>query len=389
MSRWAQLGGAWPTGEQELLIRAALLEPARAAESWERWRVDAGDLDGLDANTGRLFPLVYRRLAAAGVDDEDLGRLKGIYRHWWYRNQMLLARARTVVDLLEEGGMPTMLLKGCALGPLYYRDMGTRPMTDVDVVVPRERAVEALALLERTGWRAQRAAPADPRIVTRVQHAEAHTGPESEALDLHWQVLRQPVAQEDFWEHSVPLEVNDLSTRTLCAADHVVHGCVHGADGGMEGVRWVPDVVIVARSGDVSWERVVEVSRRQRVSHTIAEALSYVTEVFEAPVPADALAALRASGAPRRERAAHRAATLPPTRLRVLRTVWDRYRRLARFEGRRPNPLRFPAYMQAAMGFRDRRHMLRVTWRRLTGRSAVRRPRDPAGRARDRPPAGG
>jgi hypothetical protein len=273
-----------------------------------------------------------------------------------------------------------MVVKGCALGPQYYRDMGARPMGDVDVVVPREHAVDALALLERHGWRAQRAAPADPRAVTRVQHAEGHTGPDGGTVDLHWQVLRQPVVEEDFYAHSVPLEVGDhLSSRTLCAADHVVHGCVHGADGGMEGVRWVPDVAVVARSGKVDWERVVDVSSRQRVAHTVAEALDYVGDVFEAPVPPETLAALRAA-TDRRERVAHRAATLPATRWRVLRTVWDRYRRLSEFEGRRPNPLRFPAYARLAMGFRDGRHMLRVSWRRLTGRSAARRPRDPGGR---------
>jgi hypothetical protein len=364
VNRWAGLGGAWPTPEHELLIRAAVREPGEAAAAWERWR-GGGDILALDPDGQRLLPLVYRRLMEAGVRDPDLARLKGIYRHWWYCNQVLLRDAAPAVEALHAAGLPTMLLKGAALAPLHYRDIGARPMGDIDILVPRERALEALRVLDEAGWRPGGSMSADLRTLTRVTHGEPLVKSGSTAIDLHWQVLHSPVVEEDFWERSVPLEVSGIVSRTLGPADQVVHVCVHGADGGLTPIRWVVDVLAVLGSAEVDWERVADVGRRQRIAHTLAEALDYLRSVYGGQVPAAALEALREPPASRRERAVHRAATLPATPARVFRTVWDRYRRLAEYQGRRPRLLGFPAYMRTTMGFRNRRHLARVSLARV------------------------
>jgi hypothetical protein len=361
----AETGGAWPTPPQELLLRAAVAPGPEATGAWERW-LERDAPDTRDLHSQRLLPLVYRNLSAAGARADAYERLREAYRTWWFRNQLLVRRGTQAIGRLQAAGLPTLVLKGLPLGLVYYDDLGARPMADVDVLVPRGRAMEAMAVLEAGGARAGggwAAGSREAQVAMRVQHAEPFTDGDGLALDLHWTVLRQPVAPEDFWDHSAPFTASGLELRRLCTADQLLHVCVHGADGGQGGIRWAADALVVLRAEDLDWQRLLEVARRQQVGYTVAEALDYLRAAFSADVPPEVLAALR-EAASRREARAHRAAVLPATPIRMVQVVWDRYRRLSELEGHRPNPLGFPTYMQQAMGFRDHRALVRTTLRR-------------------------
>ena len=127
-------GNCWPTSAQRLLLRAVVLRGAEALAAWQRW-TQAVDLDGLDAGSIRLLPQLYRSLEREGVRDPLMSRLKGVYRHTWYGNQLRLRDAAVVLGELSRRGIEPMLLKGAALTLLHYRDSGLRPMEDVAVLV--------------------------------------------------------------------------------------------------------------------------------------------------------------------------------------------------------------------------------------------------------------
>ena len=137
--------------EQAALIRAALFDGEDALAAWREWRAVA-DLDDLDAASDRLLPLLYRNLVRFGVDDPWLGRLRGIYRFHWVRNQVLKQSGASALVTLAEAGIDTVVLKGAALGELHYRGVGLRPMNDVDILVPRARALDAMNALQEAGY---------------------------------------------------------------------------------------------------------------------------------------------------------------------------------------------------------------------------------------------
>ena len=84
----------------------------------------------------RLLPLLYINLQKQGVDDPVMGKLKGIYRQAWSKNQTLFHEMAGVIAHLQDAGIKTMLLKGASLSLLYYKNNGARPMADIDVLVP-------------------------------------------------------------------------------------------------------------------------------------------------------------------------------------------------------------------------------------------------------------
>jgi len=150
------------------------------------------------------------------------GRLKGIHRRAWYENQTLFHDLEPVLQRFHAAGIECMLLKGAALVLQYYRDMGLRPMRDLDVLVPEERAAEALQLMQDDGWRVLTAWPGElTESFRRFRHAVAMQHESGRQLDLHWHVLygccRQG-ADDDFWAASVPLELHGVTVRALGAS---------------------------------------------------------------------------------------------------------------------------------------------------------------------------
>lgn len=373
--------GCWPTPRERLLLEAALLEGDAARLAWERWK-SIDDLDELDAGAQRLLPLLYRRLVALGVDDPALPRLKGVYRRSWYHNQRLFHRVGAALGDLEAAGVPTMVLKGAALSVLHYRDPGARPMEDADVLVPMERAAEAIAVLRESGWSPQ---SRQPERLIGVRHAEPLEDEEGLSIDLHWTALSQPSRDEALWAASVPAQVGGAPTRALRPADQLLHVCLHGAawEGAARAsaqavshVRWVADAVTVLRSEpDLDWGRCLEQARTRRLTVALAEMLTYLRDGFVPSVPAAVIEALEATPTSRFERAAQRAAMRSPTVLRTLVIERDRYRRLREMSAHGgesvPGPKSFPAYVRDHRDF-ERYRDLGAHWLR---RVAERRPR--------------
>jgi len=68
--------GCWPNRDQELLLRAALLQGGPALDAWNEWR-RAVNVDVIDYGSHRMVPLLYRNMQRHGVKDPLMERLKG------------------------------------------------------------------------------------------------------------------------------------------------------------------------------------------------------------------------------------------------------------------------------------------------------------------------
>lgn len=285
-------GGCWPTPGQSLLLRAALLEAEAALPAWEDWKA-GNDLDYLEAGTFRLLGLLYRNLVRVGVDPSDplLPRLKGIYRNFWTKNQMVLGRKAPVLKALAAKGIPCMLLKGAGLTLTIYRDHGVRPMDDFDLLVPLSEVGRAMDVLEELGWRSQVHAPRDlPASI----HACSFKDPSNATIDLHWRLCHLP-AGKDFdrtlWEGRQPLELHGEPAGVPCATDQFLHTCAHGPQyKSVSPVRWIADAYfLVQQAGDkIDWRRVAKHAPAVGAVQGVQGTLDYLQKHLEVEVPAEA-----------------------------------------------------------------------------------------------------
>jgi len=106
----------WPTPEQELLLKAALLEGEEAVQAWMEVKAKA-DPGELDSGSRRLLPLLWHNLAwREGLrENPSLEAARVSYRGTLAENTLLFHEAASTLGELRAAGCPAMLLKGLAL----------------------------------------------------------------------------------------------------------------------------------------------------------------------------------------------------------------------------------------------------------------------------------
>ena len=281
----------WPTAEQSLLTRAAILDGAEAVAAWREWRA-VGDLASVDAASFFLLPQLFRNLGRCGLTGPDLATLGSVYRYSWTQNQLLLRSLASVLAILQRAGVATMVLKGVPLALFYYQDIGARMMSDADVLI-RERDIEAgLAALREAGWRIPGGVPASflgPALSeTHISH------PRWGVVDLHWRLLfdrRSVTLGNGWWERALESEILGLPSKIQAAEDLMLTMLVSSRKLDPQAVsRWVVDAVMIARPGrPLDWLAVVERAADCGLLLPLRDTLGYLDSEFSGIVPAEAL----------------------------------------------------------------------------------------------------
>jgi hypothetical protein len=345
-------GGCWPNQLQELLLKAALCEGPAAGQAYREWS-GLGGLDALDAGSYRLLPLVGHNLSRYGFEDREMGLLRGLRRKTWSENRLLFVSLAPVVAMIQKAGIPVVLLKGVPLVLRYYGNPGLRPMRDLDMLVPEQRAWEAKALLEAAGWR--------PALESRYQLGPRDLGfrqalgftANGREVDLHWHALYQatfPGADAAILEAAEPLEFESLPVRALCPTDELLHALVHGsAWNEVPPMRWVADAMTIMRAAPIDWERLLRLSRDLHVSLPVRAACDYLARVFQAPIPEPTricLAALRTDLAERVEFAKSQKPWQTDGTIDLVRWMYASYRRGARGRSLPAQLAAFPRFVR-------------------------------------------
>ncbi len=282
------------TRRQELLLRAAVAKGPAALAAWQAWSRAVDIETDLDHGSFRLLPLLYVNLQQMGVVDPLMGRLKGIYRQAWSKNQTLFHDLAIVVERLQAAGIKTMLLKGAPLSLLYYKNNGARPMADIDLLVPHAQARPAYDLLVAAGWTPT---PTLNEGLLNYDHSLHFTNASGRELDLHWCLFHGCCHgdETDFWATAAPVRMAGVATLAPGPTEMLFHTVVHGMAWNPEPpIRWVADAMTLIQSPDaaIDWTRLIQLAERHRVGLRLKNGLAYLGAAFPAAVPPAVMDAL-------------------------------------------------------------------------------------------------
>jgi hypothetical protein len=342
-------GYSWPTAEQELLLKAALLTGEESIAAWKRWAA-AVDFDLLDAGSQRLLPLLYRNLVKQGIEHPALAIYKGFYRMTWYKNQLLLHRLSRVLHLLDSRGIPAVLLKGAAMAQLYYNDWALRPMNDFDLLVPQEKTLQAVDLLCGDGWSPSLRKPDAEDL--KIRHAVTLVDGSGMEFDLHWRVILEWGVNnfEQRMRHDYSkIRFNGIGAYALSPTDQFFHVLIHGARwNAVAPLRWIPDAMAILRQAgaDIEWRKLIREAHDRNLTVAFRKTITYLQEQFHAPVPAEIMqeiATLKPSGAERLEFWMH---NQPRGFVRDILFLWFMHARSSESKHYGKLLLRFPSFLK-------------------------------------------
>jgi hypothetical protein len=283
------------TPDQRLVLRAALDEPERALCCFGEWwkRVD---IKHTGTTEYRLLPLVYHNIGRLIPDKVAAARVKGVAKHVWLSNYRNAALGAYVLDTLTLANVPTVILKGAAMMAAVCTE-NMRSMGDCDILVPVERASQALAALAEVDLHAQFPFRHFGAADYKRYHGLSLRRPSEQAyhLDLQWRPFRNVGADEltnEFFDSAVSCEFSRRKTRRPSFEHMLLHAAVHGTEwAAVPRYDWLADAALILRAAGAAfdWDRLADTAGRYRLGSITRAALNELARTLDIPIPAPAL----------------------------------------------------------------------------------------------------
>ena len=140
------------------------------------------------------------------------------------RNRRLRQQALELLDSLAAAGVHGLLLKGGVTLFLDSAEPSGRMIRDLDVLVPREAADDALVVLHRLGYRVIERYPAGHNAFGEL----ARVG-DPGAVDLHFELIDTPhvLPAADVWRRAVEIAAGSTRFFIPSPTDRVLHNVLH------------------------------------------------------------------------------------------------------------------------------------------------------------------
>jgi len=288
-------GKGWPTREQELLLNASLFSGEEALKSWKKW-TDLIDVHRIDQASYRLLPLAVHNLEKEGIKDPFLTRFRGLKKKTWYKNQILFKTLKDVLLLFHKNNIRTMVIKGAALIPLYFKDLSIRPQNDVDILILPEQVSSASRILKKAGWdikgRPKKGIKKETLFVRPAATFEKGT---ISSIDLHWHAVKEcvyPESDHGFWENARPMKIDEIDTSVMSPSDQLYLTCIHASrhQANWEpllSVIWISDCVYILRESynEIDFHRILDQAQKHNLVLPLRIAFDYLNQEFDAAFP--------------------------------------------------------------------------------------------------------
>ena len=267
------------------------------------------------AHMEKLSPLLYCLLRDRQNLPPAVGEALGESYYPWARSiSLIMHELERTLSALAERSVPVLLLKGAALVDTVYRNVGPRPMGDVDLLVPREQARAAEGILTSLGYGMVTADPW-PGFSWRYRNSVSYGRRTDEDapfyVGLHTQLFDVPFYQRipvgDWFGRAWAVEGAVHGARMPAPEDHLVYLCGHltlhhGRERGL--LRTLDIALLIRWAGEsLDWDQVVKRAVDWRLVIPLQRAVADLQDMWPDVVPPGAaaeVAGLRAQSSERR-----------------------------------------------------------------------------------------
>ncbi len=244
-----------------------------------------------------ISSLLYRNLKERDriVPLRILKELKKDYINTAATNLLLLDELGKVLSALKDELVPVIVLKGGALLDTIYKDIGLRPLTDIDLLIKEEDFPRAQNVLRGMGYRNTPSYPED-FIKGEV------------IVDLHWDLINitrvrsrkmaHSVELDEIWENSRPTKVANIEARVLSPEDMVMELSLHlTLHHGLSRMVWFMDIALLVSfySDEIDWDRLVKKSKKYRLMRLLYYTFCYLRELLGVELPEEVITELTPS----------------------------------------------------------------------------------------------
>lgn len=280
--------------EHQLLLKASSLKGDVAIESWQKWKRSV-DIEDLDNASCALLCQLYFNLAAHGIEDDHIARLKGIYKRNWFSNQRQLKKLKTVLQALEESGLATILSGDGVILLRYSQDSGCRPLHQMQLLMHPKDGQQGLEILSKLGWQQK---PHSTPILNERNISLNLQDADKTRLNiighLFW-AIPQNLTEKKLWAQAQPYQFGEINTLTLGPIDAFLHTCVRTfyLEANQQ-INLISDAlkILNAQQDKFDWLELITRAQRYQVILPLRNMVMLLQDLFKTSIPSWILPAL-------------------------------------------------------------------------------------------------
>jgi hypothetical protein len=257
-----------------------------------------------EARRHSLSPLLHHRIKLRGSDIvvplQIVGKLRGDYLRSASVNIRRFGALTPVFKALKAAGVPTIVLKGAYLAEAVYGNIALRPMSDVDILVPKEDLGRADATLSAAGFTAR-----DFHLPPPEDENEFHYySPAAKVLiEVHWEMTKPdyPFRLDVglLWAAAVPARIAGVDVLALSPEDLLIHVGLHAAIHRFAyGLRPLCDLAEVVSRLAVNWDLFGQRARNAGLGRSVRLLLALAAELLGAEISESGLRGIETSPVP-------------------------------------------------------------------------------------------
>ena len=223
------------------------------------------------AEQERATPVLWRRLNAIGSLPEEAQTLHRLSMVSEFRMSHLETRLLSALDTLAAAHTEAVLLKGAALALMVYGSFVARPMSDIDLLVPREDVLRARDSLLEAGW------TSGAGLELAFYEGHHHLPPlidglgTGTCLELHTSLFFEghpfQLTSDDIRRRAERVTVHGRSVLVPSVHDQLLHLCLHFAWSHMMATgawRAFRDLDALLKTERVDWKEFTRLARESR-----------------------------------------------------------------------------------------------------------------------------
>lgn len=280
------------SNEHKILACAGQLEPDERSLQKIRGHmstvIDANSLIELAVKEG-MAGFLYKNLLKSGeletLNPHHKQRLYTIYYLTIRHNLKLIHALNEILKSLMQSQIQVVLMQGISLLQNVYRDIGLRPMNDIDMWVLPNRYAELVECLVSQGYERNSIYP--------------NTFSKGEAvLDIHTHILGGDrinsrnllisIDQEEIFQSARLINMENSSALCLDPPDQFLYLSLHAMKHNLERLIWLVDIKNLVAAWDPSdWKALVNRAQQLGQQTTHFYMLYVLTNIFKLKLPAE------------------------------------------------------------------------------------------------------
>lgn len=280
---------SFPNEGEELFLDLLFCTKEEFPYLWARWKKETV-FDDINYATFRLVSLLCLRLKEFGFSNDELyGRIKGVYRKTWLKNQLLIDATERVVSLMKKNDIPVAVFKGIPLLIQVYKDVGARFLSDADIIIDPEHIRKAFKLLTQHGWKYTSlpfpVLEKDPTEACLAIDREITVREDKEngvEVDVHWKLFdrpNNPMVYEEIVSRAQPIAINGVECLAFSPEDLLLHVIVHGSVySEYRPIRWIVDAGYIIREMRLDWDLLLSLIKKYKFEVQAVIAFRYLSE---------------------------------------------------------------------------------------------------------------